>query len=119
MSHALRPAQDLRQLRKLAAVRGLVNSELRARHWVTLSGADPSAVTHDDYLDASRGTHRDSGVVDVDVARSLWGLMPGAGDEERAGRREALARLLTAVVVHHGGDVHYYPGGGGRKTGGA
>ncbi|KIZ00376.1 TBC1 domain family member 20 [Monoraphidium neglectum] len=104
MSHALRPAQDLRQLRKLAAVRGLVNSELRARHWVTLSGADPSAVTHDDYLDASRGTHRDSGVVDVDVARSLWGLMPGAGDEERAGRREALARLLTAVVVHHGGD---------------
>lgn len=96
-------------MRKLAAVRGLVNSELRGRLWVALSGADPGAVSEEAYLRAASGRHRDSSVVEVDVARSLWGLMPrGAPDGERAERREALARLLNAVVTHHGGDVHYY-----------
>ncbi|KAI8469060.1 MAG: rab-GTPase-TBC domain-containing protein [Monoraphidium minutum] len=111
LNEAYEHGQDLPRLRKLAAVRGLVNSELRGRLWVTLSGADPAAVAPDAYASASAGPHRDRSVVEVDVARSLWGLLPrGAGDEERSERRAALARLLNAVVVHHGGDVHYYQG---------
>ncbi len=94
-------------------MRGLVNSELRARLWVTLSGADPAAVPPPAYAAAAAGTHRDSGTVECDVARSLWAFMPGAGEEERAEKREALTRLLNAVVVFHGGDVHYYQVGVG------
>lgn len=110
INDALADGQDLQRLRKLAAVRGLVNSELRSRLWLTLAGADAAAVAHDAYLEAAAGSHRDSGVVDCDVARSLWSFMPGADAEERQERREALARLLNAVVVHHGGQVHYYQG---------
>lgn len=60
------------------------------------------------YEAAALGAHRDRTVVDCDVQRSLWALMPGAGDEARAEKRAQLARLLNAVVVHHDGDVHYY-----------
>lgn len=89
-------------------MRGLVNSELRGRLWLTLSGADAAAVDPDAYAAAAGGTHRDSSTVGCDVVRSLWGLLPGADAEERGEKREALARLLNAVVVAHGGDVHYY-----------
>ncbi|GBF99171.1 hypothetical protein Rsub_11616 [Raphidocelis subcapitata] len=110
LNQALDDGQDLRRLRQLAAVRGLVNSELRARLWVKLSGADVDAVPLGAYEAAAAGAHRDSTTVDCDVARSLWAFMPGASDEERAAKRAELARLLNAVVVHHGGDVHYYQG---------
>jgi hypothetical protein len=109
--------QDLRRLRQLAAVRGLVNAPLRARLWATLSGADLSVVDGDAYSAAAAGRHRDSGTVDCDVARSLWAFMPRADDEERTTTRAALARLLNAVVVHHGGDVHYYQVGGEIEVG--
>jgi hypothetical protein len=54
---------DLAQLRKLAAVRGLVNSHLRKRVWPLLLGIN--AASDDDgpiYTTIAAGTHRDTQV---------------------------------------------------------
>ncbi|KAG2442415.1 hypothetical protein HXX76_002501 [Chlamydomonas incerta] len=59
------------------------------------------------YLQWSQAPHRDSGVVEVDVARSLWSF---AADADREARRAQLKRLLNAVVGAHAGDVFYYQG---------
>ena len=95
---------DLVQLRKLSAVRGLVNSQvtveqtvchfasqcpanlcppglsacsslqIRAKVWPLLLGVSKTA---DSYEDHKVGHHRDSSVVDVDVQRSLWAWTVG------------------------------------------
>ncbi|GIL51611.1 hypothetical protein Vafri_7563 [Volvox africanus] len=62
------------------------------------------------YLRWSQRPHRDSAVVEVDVARSMWGFTRDLSDQQRESRREQLKRLLNAVVAAHGGDVFYYQG---------
>ncbi|GLC38669.1 hypothetical protein PLESTB_000458300 [Pleodorina starrii] len=62
------------------------------------------------YLWWSGQSHRDSGVVEVDVARSLWAFTRERGEEEREARRGQLKRLLNATVAAHQGDVFYYQG---------
>lgn len=52
------------------------------------------------YLQWSQAPHRDAGVVEVDVARSLWSF---AADDDREARRAQLKRLLNAVVGAHAG----------------
>ena len=54
---------DLAQLRKLAAVRGLVNNQLRRRVWPLLLGIDTAS--DDDrstYTTIAAGAHRDTQV---------------------------------------------------------
>ena len=97
---------DLTQLRKLAAVRGLVNNEvgLRIKHRCMLQAQgfrqydlyqSPSNVNAlqirarvwplllgakqntESFDDHKVGKHRDSSVVDVDVQRSLWAWTEG------------------------------------------
>ncbi|KXZ56929.1 hypothetical protein GPECTOR_1g838 [Gonium pectorale] len=53
------------------------------------------------YLRWSEQAHRDSAVVEVDVARSLWAFTRGQSDEQREARRRQLKRLLNAVVASH------------------
>lgn len=98
------------QLRKIAAVRGLVNSEVRARAWPVLLGVDPCQLDVEEYEQLASGSHRDTSVVKCDVARSLWSFTEGWSDEEREEKRHALQRVLTAAVCAHGGDVYYYQG---------
>lgn len=102
---------DLAQLRKVAAVRGLVNNYLRRRVWPLLLGIGAAS---DDasapYSELACGTHRDTQVVQVDVERSLWAYTNGWSEVQRDEKRAALKRLLTAVVTRSGGAVHYYQG---------
>eukprot|EP00798_Chlamydomonas_sp_ICE-L_P029675 gene29675-5089_t len=111
INDALENPRDLSRLRKLAAVRGLVNHQLRCKCWPLLLGVDPCtadvAWTHlGDEI-----AHRDSRVVAVDVERSLWSFTQGMSDEDRGVKREQLQRLLNINVVSHGANnVHYYQG---------
>mmetsp|Transcript_17727 Transcript_17727/g.53333 ORF Transcript_17727/g.53333 Transcript_17727/m.53333 type:complete len:396 (+) Transcript_17727:445-1632(+) len=102
---------DTAALRKLAAVRGLVNHPLRQRVWPLLLGLQP--VEDDDsssYEEQSCQGHRDSQVVKVDVERSLWAFTDGWSDEARGEKRRELARVLTATVANSGGRACYYQG---------
>ncbi|GFH30583.1 TBC1 domain family member 20, partial [Haematococcus lacustris] len=92
-------AKDLPALRQLAASHGLLTNQLRQQGWCLLAGADPGVWDAAKYETVwSRAGHRDRQVVVVDVARSLWALMPDASDEEREAKRAQLSRLLNAVV---------------------
>ncbi|KAG2487905.1 hypothetical protein HYH03_013485 [Edaphochlamys debaryana] len=62
------------------------------------------------YLAWASTPHRDSSVVEVDVARSLWSFTRGQTEEVREARRAQLKRLLNAVVGAHPDDVYYYQG---------
>ncbi|EFJ40542.1 hypothetical protein VOLCADRAFT_99675 [Volvox carteri f. nagariensis] len=62
------------------------------------------------YMHWSNQPHRDSAVVEVDVARSLWAFTRDHSEEQREARRRQLKRLLNAVVAAHEGDVFYYQG---------
>ncbi|KAK9809873.1 hypothetical protein WJX72_000719 [[Myrmecia] bisecta] len=101
---------DTAQLRKVAAVRGLVNNEVRARVWPILLGVDTSTFDYERYKEHSAGSHRDRNVVDVDVQRSLWSYTEGWSDAERQTKRMALQNILNAVVCAYPGDVYYYQG---------
>ena len=117
-----RPQVDLRELRKLAVVKGLGTNALRARAWPLLLGAragaddldvlqrlssasSPSACSSDSDPDGEkRGPpppplHRDSAVVDVDVERSLWAFTRGWSEGARASARAALRRVINASVA--------------------
>ena len=61
--------QDLSHLRKVAAVRGLVNSQLRKRCWPLLLGLEAKALDTEQYEQWHAELHRDSSVVAVDVER--------------------------------------------------
>ncbi|KAL3140084.1 hypothetical protein ABBQ38_004364 [Trebouxia sp. C0009 RCD-2024] len=98
---------DLAQLRKLAAERGLVSSEIRARAWPLLLGVRETA---DSYEDHKAGTHRDSSVVDVDVQRSLWAWTDGWTDAQRLAKRKDLRFVLDATVCSQDGTIFYYQG---------
>lgn len=69
-------------------------------------GSDPDRPLSDwdQYVRWSRQPHRDSSVVEVDVARSLWSWTRGQGEAEREVRRKQLKRLLNAVVACQPGE---------------
>ncbi|GIL86826.1 hypothetical protein Vretimale_15610 [Volvox reticuliferus] len=73
-------------------------------------GSDPWDWDWQRYLRWSQRPHRDSAVVEVDVARSLWAFTRDLNDQQREARRQQLKRVLNAVVAAHGGDVFYYQG---------
>mmetsp|Transcript_19977 Transcript_19977/g.43523 ORF Transcript_19977/g.43523 Transcript_19977/m.43523 type:complete len:1516 (-) Transcript_19977:1907-6454(-) len=116
INDALSKSEGLRELRQLAAVKGLVNSQLRSQCWHKLLGvsSETDDVPMSMYEEWCAAQHRDRHVVEVDVERSLWSFTQGFSDAERAVKREELARLLNAVVGYHqslGEDaVYYYQG---------
>lgn len=113
------------QLRKVAAIRGLTSNEvrplitpfrqpprtlqLRVRVWPVLLGVNQDDIDPNAYETLVHATHRDSNVVDVDVARSLWPYTLDWSDEARDAKRDELRRLLTATVCSNQG-VYYYQG---------
>ena len=68
---------DLSLLRKVAAVRGLVNSHLRARVWPLLLGIDTAQHSGGDYETEAYGDHADVKTINDDVARSLHSFTAG------------------------------------------
>ncbi|CAL5227359.1 g10307 [Coccomyxa viridis] len=101
---------DLSRLRKVCAVKGLVNNQLRARVWPVLLGVEGVSVSQDEYMQWAHEKHADSSVVDCDVQRSLWSYTQGWTDEERDAERARLRNILNAAVSSYSGDVHYYQG---------
>lgn len=98
-------------LRKLAAVRGLVNSELRRRIWPILLGVSlESLQLNASYENLCLTKHRDSQVVSVDVLRSLWAFTPNWSDDRRDAKRQQLQRLLNATIANRAGVAYYYQG---------
>lgn len=82
---------------------------MRVRVWPVLLGVNLDDVDANEYDTLTTATHRDSSVVDVDVARSLWAYTPDWSDEAREAKRQELQRLLTATVCSNQ-DVYYYQG---------
>lgn len=114
MAHdALRASPvDCAGLRKVAALRGLVDAATRRAAWPRLLGVvgGAGAAARDAtarHFAVGEEAHKDVRVVEVDVARSLWHV---ADDEEREKFRAQLARLLDGVVGAHAAHVSYYQG---------
>lgn len=103
---------DITRLRKLVAIRGLVTNGLRSRVWPLLLGANGPAPRGEAarYAVLARTMHKDSHVVECDMARSLWSYTEGWTDAEREAQRAALRRVLDAAVAGNAGGVHYYQG---------
>lgn len=102
----------LTQLRKIAAIRGLVNDGLRARVWPHLVGVG-SVAQEDGAADYQRrhgSTHKDSNVLACDMARSLWSFTQGWPEGEREAKRRALRRVLDGAVAGNEGGLYYYQG---------
>ncbi|KAK9810962.1 hypothetical protein WJX73_001235 [Symbiochloris irregularis] len=101
---------DFVALRRIAAVRGLVSNEVRARVWPILLGVQPKGLDQTLYQVAACNPHRDSSVVDVDVQRSLWSYTEGWTDAEREEKRTELRTCLNAVIGKSQGELFYYQG---------
>lgn len=101
---------DYVQLRKVSAVRGLVNQQVRARVWPVLLGVDAQEFDERAYKIWQGQPHRDSNIVNCDVERSLWSYTEGWTSEERDIERDKLRRVLNAAVSSHDGNVFYYQG---------
>lgn len=116
--HPLQAA--LTQLRKIAAIRGLVNDgvrpqrpllaprgcrrclpcnprcrpfpQLRARVWPLLVGVEATSQDVAEYEERHGSIHKDSSVVACDMARSLWSFTEGGplGSSEACGQRRSL-----------------------------
>jgi len=95
------------QLRKIAAVRGLVNNQVRSRVWAHLLGVDPNGDLSATLKLANASFHRDERTVQADVERSLYGLAPEDANLQEL--QQSLKRLLTGVLATLP-DVHYYQG---------
>ena len=129
---------DLRELRKIAVVKGLGTNALRARAWPLLLGAraaaddlgvlqrlsssstSSSSSSSPDDKGGPGGArpqpplHRDCAVVDVDVERSLWAFTRGWSEGARASARAALRRVINASVAEASRELE---GRGGRGGG--
>ena len=101
---------DATQLRKIAAVRGLVGNKLRARAWPKLLGIDLAGIDEGAFAEAAERSHRDSSTVDVDVERSLWSYTEGWSDAAREAKRRELHRAITASICTHPDELFYYQG---------
>ena len=84
-------------LRKIAAVRGLVTDQVRARVWPRLLGAAP--VPAERYTRHALERHRDSSTVQCDVDRSLWHFTADWSEDRRASKRAALQRLINGAAT--------------------
>lgn len=104
------PQIDITRLRKIAAVRGLVNDGLRTRVWPLLLGVDQQVHDAAAYEQAHREPHADSHVVKCDMERSLWSFTEGWEEADREERRAALRRVLDAAVASNSSGVYYYQG---------
>lgn len=146
--------QDWLQIRKVAAVRGLVNNEVstptemnlpplatnppqsydhcperlltllflhpytitlipqvRSRVWpllLNIKPADHTITSSYNHLHTLR--HKDSPVVEADIARSLWSFTSGWTEEDRSQRRSALHRIIEAAIHGNTTGIHYYQG---------
>jgi len=85
---------NLSQLRKVAAVRGLVNSRLRARVWPLLLGISTAQHGDGDYEAEAYGEHADVKTINDDVARSLHSFTAG---EDRTAAAAALQPPTSCV----------------------
>jgi len=106
-------AGDVASLRKLSAVRGLVNGAVRVRAWPALLGLEPGCATPEvvsTYTRFALQRHRDSSTVQCDVDRSLWHFTAGWTEDQRAAKRAALQRLINGVVGKNAASVCYYQG---------
>ncbi len=74
-----------------------------------LLGISADDFNQQEYNALIHSNHRDSSVVDVDVARSLWPYTHEWSDEARQVKRDQLHRILTAAVCSSDG-VYYYQG---------
>jgi len=100
---------DVVQLRKIAAVRGLVNEQIRAKVWPYLLRVDATSPRTGELKQRNNDEHRDSHVVHVDAVRSLYHFTPDWTEEDRAAKQKELERLINGVVASHP-DVFYYQG---------
>jgi hypothetical protein len=100
---------NIKEVRQLACVRGLVDHLLRRRVWPLLLGIEAH---HTDALpcklvsEPSSRSARDEQTIRNDVARCLHQSQIDVGDLDREDLREALVRLLRAVVDAN--TVFYY-----------
>lgn len=102
---------DITQLRKVAAIRGLVSDSLRARVWPVLLAVEaPLAREVATFAARAAAGHKDSHVVACDMERSLWSFTEGWTDDERAAKRAALRRVLDAAVGGNASGIFYYQG---------
>lgn len=103
---------NLTQLRKLAAVRGLVNHGLRKRVWPRILGTRTSEVVGNGtkYKNQSQLSHKDDSVVRADMDRSLWKYTVGWSVDAREKERQALSRIVNATIEGNKDDVYYYQG---------
>lgn len=106
---------DLKRVRQLAAIRGLVTSSLRRTVWPLLLGVDAQACYRSEPPPApeapaprSARAVRDASTIAQDVARCLHNNDSYVGDHNREQLRARLAALLSSVV--DGEHVHYYQG---------
>jgi len=102
---------DIRELRKVSAVRGLVTSSLRARVWPRLLHVDLTQLpTYEEYHALSAAENEFRAIISADVHRSLYHYFDEDQELQRQRQRIKLERVLNAVVNFHEGNVHYYQG---------
>lgn len=104
------PLQDIVGLRKLAAIRGLATHGLRSRAWPLILGVHDKHHDHIEYQSQSSIPHKDSHVVECDMARSLWNWTQGWSETARADKRSALKRIIDASICGNSQDIYYYQG---------
>ena len=105
--------QDVTSLRKLAAIRGLVNANLRKRAWPFMLGTkttDVHGTRRGEYQLKHTMSHKDDAVVNADMERSLWKYTKDWTDEERDRERQALKRIVNATVEGNEEGIFYYQG---------
>eukprot|EP00892_Ulva_mutabilis_P002239 jgi/Ulvmu1/12015/UM083_0028.1 len=105
---------DLRDLRRVATIRGLGNAALRKKAWPLLLGI---SVTHTPGITRcaqksvngpSSRARRDEETISLDVARSLHHTNAALGDHNREMMRKSLIQMLASVVDAE--TVYYYQG---------
>ncbi|PSC72783.1 TBC1 domain family member 20 [Micractinium conductrix] len=103
---------DVLRLRRVVAIRGLVNDGLRSRVWPLLLGVGEAAAPDEAarFAALAGSTHKDSHVVECDMARSLWSYTEGWSEEGRAAKRAALRRVIDAAVGSNTSGIFYYQG---------
>lgn len=96
---------DVRELRKVSAVRGLVTRSLRSRVWPVLLNVDLNQnLSFNDYCALSQEANEFRSIISADVHRSLFHFFQAHEEMIRMKQRIKLERLLNAVVNYHKGE---------------
>lgn len=102
----------MRDLRRVATIRGLGNGALRKKAWPLLLGI---SVTHTPAIHrrtrtpsarSSSRARRDEETISLDVARSLHHTNTDLGDHNREMMRKSLIQMLASIVDAE--SVYYY-----------